>query len=697
VIQKIVGILLSTLVCGGVTFLLLSSVAELDQPGLDAAHGDLDAGADTAVGVLAESGADLPAAAADLARAGFDADFRVLAATKAAVKPGGQPNAFQLNRIATFSQKITDLLGEARAKKPHVSGVALVDDKLNVLAGDSELFIVGTRLDDVGHDIAWLQATLAGGSARSTLQKEGELWYLAAAPLYKGAKVAGAIVVESKLAAMPAGLATGTVLLVDGKVKFGEPPAGFAPSESDEPSLVQPAQIATSFMGIEMPFSGVMLETGATGTWAKRFQAPDGGAVTGYVFADTASHTGRLANLQLAIIVLGFLTWFVHALLLLGLSGRARVGVAASASASSSADGEEPAPSPLASAPSVDQVLAAAGPAAAPPSVHDEKTTEVMTKEMGDLQFEAIKDSGTLDLGAKKAPPPPPSDDEGYVARVLDDEIAVPPTRDGDESDADATNVMESPFPSEAPDDGADDEADDEADADAADVEEEEDADDEGDAPLPPVAPPPDPGATSVLQITPALLAQMRESSEPASPPAPPSPPPPVKLEAEITPAEEPAEEPADEPVEPSGSKAFDMPAAAEPPPPPAPPKAPEPPPPPKTSSEPLQLQPTAVMQMSPELLSQLREAAAESPSKPVLPAPEPPKGKPDEAVFREVFDKFVSTRKSCGEAGELSYAKFVQRLEESRAAVIDKHHCKDVRFEVYVKNGKAALKATPV
>jgi hypothetical protein len=64
---------------------------------------------------------------------------------------------------------------------------------------------------------------------------------------------------------------------------------------------------------------------------------------------------------------------------------------------------------------------------------------------------------------------------------------------------------------------------------------------------------------------------------------------------------------------------------------------------------------------------------------------------------FHQVFDEFVAARQSCGEMGTLSYDKFKTRLEQSRNDVIAKHHCNDVRFQVYVKDGKAALKATPV
>jgi len=66
------------------------------------------------------------------------------------------------------------------------------------------------------------------------------------------------------------------------------------------------------------------------------------------------------------------------------------------------------------------------------------------------------------------------------------------------------------------------------------------------------------------------------------------------------------------------------------------------------------------------------------------------------ESHFHEVYEEFVATRLGCNEPGELAYDKFRSRLEETRAVVIAKHNCRDVRFQVYVKNGKAALKATP-
>ncbi|HSS39150.1 MAG TPA: MXAN_5187 C-terminal domain-containing protein, partial [Polyangia bacterium] len=44
-----------------------------------------------------------------------------------------------------------------------------------------------------------------------------------------------------------------------------------------------------------------------------------------------------------------------------------------------------------------------------------------------------------------------------------------------------------------------------------------------------------------------------------------------------------------------------------------------------------------------------------------------------------------------------LTIDKFLQKLRDNKAQLVSKHACRTVRFSVYVKDGKAALKATPV
>jgi hypothetical protein len=65
---------------------------------------------------------------------------------------------------------------------------------------------------------------------------------------------------------------------------------------------------------------------------------------------------------------------------------------------------------------------------------------------------------------------------------------------------------------------------------------------------------------------------------------------------------------------------------------------------------------------------------------------------------FKSVYDQFVALKQSCGEStAGLTYQKFSEKLIKNRDDLMAKSGCKEVRFTVYVKDGKAALKATPV
>ena len=78
---------------------------------------------------------------------------------------------------------------------------------------------------------------------------------------------------------------------------------------------------------------------------------------------------------------------------------------------------------------------------------------------------------------------------------------------------------------------------------------------------------------------------------------------------------------------------------------------------------------------------------------------PAPPTAEADEeSHWQQVFQDFLLSRASCGEPAEgLTYDRFRQKLEANKAQLVAKYGCKTVRFQVYVKDGKAALKATPV
>jgi hypothetical protein len=65
---------------------------------------------------------------------------------------------------------------------------------------------------------------------------------------------------------------------------------------------------------------------------------------------------------------------------------------------------------------------------------------------------------------------------------------------------------------------------------------------------------------------------------------------------------------------------------------------------------------------------------------------------------FQDVFRDFVSTREKCGEPADgLTFDKFKAKLLKNKEQLVQKYNCRTVRFQVYVKDGKAALKASPV
>jgi len=69
-----------------------------------------------------------------------------------------------------------------------------------------------------------------------------------------------------------------------------------------------------------------------------------------------------------------------------------------------------------------------------------------------------------------------------------------------------------------------------------------------------------------------------------------------------------------------------------------------------------------------------------------------------EEVHFREVFEQFIATQKQCGASVTgLTFDKFLRKLHAAREQVMKRHNAPSVRFTVYVKEGRAALKASPV
>jgi hypothetical protein len=69
-----------------------------------------------------------------------------------------------------------------------------------------------------------------------------------------------------------------------------------------------------------------------------------------------------------------------------------------------------------------------------------------------------------------------------------------------------------------------------------------------------------------------------------------------------------------------------------------------------------------------------------------------------EQAHWREVFDQFVATKKQCNEdVSALAFEKFAATLQKNKDQLVQRTQCRAVRFQVYVKDGKATLKASPV
>jgi len=70
----------------------------------------------------------------------------------------------------------------------------------------------------------------------------------------------------------------------------------------------------------------------------------------------------------------------------------------------------------------------------------------------------------------------------------------------------------------------------------------------------------------------------------------------------------------------------------------------------------------------------------------------------PEELHIEQVFQEFLRLRSECGEStAGLTLEKFAAKLRNNRAQLMEKYRCRTVRFTAYVKDGKAALKASPV
>ncbi|KIG19241.1 Antifreeze glycopeptide AFGP polyprotein precursor [Enhygromyxa salina] len=68
------------------------------------------------------------------------------------------------------------------------------------------------------------------------------------------------------------------------------------------------------------------------------------------------------------------------------------------------------------------------------------------------------------------------------------------------------------------------------------------------------------------------------------------------------------------------------------------------------------------------------------------------------ESYYRRIYDEFVETKGACGEPTEgFTYEKFAKKLRKQSDTLLSRADVTDVQFSVYVKDGKAALRAKVV
>ena len=68
-----------------------------------------------------------------------------------------------------------------------------------------------------------------------------------------------------------------------------------------------------------------------------------------------------------------------------------------------------------------------------------------------------------------------------------------------------------------------------------------------------------------------------------------------------------------------------------------------------------------------------------------------------EESNMRGLYDEYMRARKSCGQNTEMNYREVRAALRNQAKSIRHKQSCKDVKFKVKVKGGKASITAIPI
>ena len=96
---------------------------------------------------------------------------------------------------------------------------------------------------------------------------------------------------------------------------------------------------------------------------------------------------------------------------------------------------------------------------------------------------------------------------------------------------------------------------------------------------------------------------------------------------------------------------------------------------------------------------SNRRTSGGESAAADRLAAPRDARAKAEveEAGMRTLFNDYVKARKVCGQQADMNYREVRAALRNQARSIQSKQSCKDVKFKVKVKGGKASITAIPV
>lgn len=721
--SRFISIIVSALSLAGLGLLVFMGIAALHRHALEADKALLESGAEVVSLELSGRGGELPGIAARFAEdPDVEVSARLLAQTLVRAEPGSKAAERLRPVIERTSKRLNDALTDLRSgdladRSEHFDAVAVLDSQGAVMVADSRFFRPGFSLrlapkageDESSDDGAGAQAgstgrpkvgveqqALPGGrgaaepkvkgsgegrnavsslipTAQSdelmarlvegnrpvhgTLILGGEVVWLGLAPIRQRGDVVGAIVVEQRLTTLPQPKgAAGAILTSDGEVILGQAPAGatrMPRAVTKRPFLLVRKQADALIPGVGfVPFQPQFLDLDEVGVWATSFAIPGLDDAVGYVFSDSTPVFAEIAGLQLLAGAALVLVWLLLSLMTFA-QGRALLGGVDTISdflgryhqglVDESRLNERFLPGRLHRlARLVNKTLEKVPPSGASsltrPSIDDVIRSEPAA-EVG--TFEGISDAGTFAAAEVAA-----EATEDLEAAASFDPFGADDTG----GYQDLESLDEAVVGSSMVDDPSENFGALMGDDDTADA-------------LSHLEPEPTPPSASPGLSGDDLFGDAEPLGVEAAAPEP---------DAMVL--DEIAPEPMEESVTPAngvGSAVADL-----------------------FAKKRVESGPTPSVAANADA-----KQVFGPPGPPPTPASTPtePNASAKAAHFRDVFEQFVAARESCGESTvELTFDKFEAKLEKSRVAVITKHACDDVRFSVYVKNGRAALKATP-